>query len=128
MCSKRKATSHTRCDISWEGCGKYEAVAGALVLDARIRAGLSQVQLARRAGTVQSAIAAYEAGKRQPTLPTLYRLLAAAGFDLRARLEAHDSHDETLVACQASLPPSESARWEAKLESQRQQAAAWSGD
>jgi hypothetical protein len=101
------------------------AVAGALVADARLRAGLTQAELANRAGTVQSAIAAYEAGRRQPTLPTLYRLLAAAGFDLRARLEAHDPHDETLEEWEASLDPAEAARWRAKLASQQRRAATW---
>ena len=61
----------------------------------------------RGAGTAQSAIAAYESGQRQPTVPTLYRLLAAAGFDLRARLTPHDTHDETLAAWEASLPEPE---------------------
>ncbi len=100
-------------------------MAGALIADARLRAGLTQAELARRAGTVQSAIAAYEAGRRQPTLPTLYRLLAAAGFDLRARLETHDPHDETLAEWEASLAPAEAARWRAKLDGQRRRAATW---
>jgi len=104
---------------------EFVGVAGALILDARLRAGLTQVELAERAGTVQSAIAAYERCRRQPTLPVLYRVLAAAGFDLRARLAPHDSHDETLVAWEASLPEPERERWKAKLAAQRASAAAW---
>ena len=100
-------------------------VAGALILDARTRAGLSQAELARRAGTAQSAIAAYERGGRQPTLPTLYRVLAAAGFDLRARLEPADSHDSTLAEWEASLPEAERKRWRAKLATQKAAAAEW---
>jgi transcriptional regulator with XRE-family HTH domain len=113
------------CGVSASVVDEYMAVAGALVLDARTRAGLTQAELARRAGTAQSAIAAYEAGKRQPTLPTLYRILAAAGFDLRARLAPHDPHDETLAAWEASLPEEERQRWRAKLAGQRGAAAAW---
>jgi transcriptional regulator with XRE-family HTH domain len=100
-------------------------VAGALILDARTRAGLSQAELARRAGTAQSAIAAYERGGRQPTLPTLYRVLAAAGFDLRARLEPADSHDGTLAEWEASLLEAERKRWRAKLATQKAAAAEW---
>ncbi len=60
---------------------------GRLIRDARLRTGLSQRDLARRARTAQSVIARIEAGKTSPTWDTLSRLLAAAGFDLRANLE-----------------------------------------
>ncbi len=56
--------------------------AGHLVAAARRRAGLTQKELARLAATSQSAIAAYELGARQPTLPVLERMLDAAGFSL----------------------------------------------
>ena len=46
---------------------------------ARSNANLSQVDLAARAGTSQSALARYETGAALPTLPTLERLLAACG-------------------------------------------------
>lgn len=46
---------------------------------ARLDANLSQVDLAARAGTSQSALARYETGVALPTLPTLERLLAACG-------------------------------------------------
>ena len=49
---------------------------------ARKRAGLSQVDLAARAGVTQSVISAYESGQRQPSLPALARLIGAAGFEL----------------------------------------------
>lgn len=56
--------------------------AEAVLREARRQAGLSQVELARRAGVTQSVISAYESGARQPSVPTLDRLVAAAGFDL----------------------------------------------
>jgi predicted nucleotidyltransferase/DNA-binding XRE family transcriptional regulator len=46
---------------------------------ARFNANLSQVDLAKRAGTSQPALARYETGAALPTLPTLERLLAACG-------------------------------------------------
>ena len=58
------------------------AIAGALLRQARKRAGLSQVDLAARAGVTQSVISAYESGQRQPSLPALARLVDAAGFEL----------------------------------------------
>lgn len=49
------------------------------IRQARLDAGLSQVDLAARAGTSQSALARYETGAALPTLPTLERLLGACG-------------------------------------------------
>jgi transcriptional regulator with XRE-family HTH domain len=58
-----------------------------LGLLARVRraAGLSQAELARRAGTSRPTLSAYEHGRKSPSLDTLERLLAAAGFELSAQ-------------------------------------------
>lgn len=66
--------------------------AGALLREARSRVGLSQSDLARRAGVPQSVVSDYEAGKRQPALPTLARLVAGTGHELRLGLERTDPH------------------------------------
>lgn len=55
-----------------------------LIKEARTAAGLTQVELARRAGTSQPTVAAYESGEKVPTVGTLERLLHAAGVDLVA--------------------------------------------
>lgn len=62
--------------------------ASTLVKEARTRAGLTQRTLAERAGVRQPVIAAYETGRRQPSLPTLRKLLRAAGFELETSLRA----------------------------------------
>lgn len=56
--------------------------AGTLLKAARSQAGLSQRELARRAGTSQSAIAAVESGRKQPSVATLTRWLGATGRQL----------------------------------------------
>ena len=63
------------------------AEAGRLLRRARREAGLSQVELAERAAVSQSVVSAYESGSRQPSVPTLARLVAATGleFEMRAR-------------------------------------------
>ena len=58
----------------------------ALLQLARLKAGISQRELAGRAGVPVTMISAYERDQRQPTLTTLLRLLRAAGFDLRLHL------------------------------------------
>ena len=49
---------------------------------ARQRSHLSQTDLARRAGIAQSVISAYEAGRREPSVRTLARLIEATGHEL----------------------------------------------
>lgn len=58
-----------------------------LIRIARSRAHLTQRELARRAKTAQSVVARIENGDTSPTWETMTRLLAAAGFDLDARLD-----------------------------------------
>lgn len=71
---------------------------GAVVTDARVRAGLSQRELARRARTSQSAIARIENGTVSPSLETLRRLVAACGFDLRLSLAPTGASDPVVDA------------------------------
>ena len=56
-------------------------VAWALLQEARRRAGLTQAELARRAGVPQSTVAKIERGRRDPSLSTLERLVRAAGLE-----------------------------------------------
>ena len=59
-----------------------ELAAGHLLSEARRRAGLTQMELATRAGVTQSVISAYESGHRQPAVPTLAALIEATGHEL----------------------------------------------
>ncbi len=44
---------------------------------------MTQAELARNAGTSQPVVSAYEHGRREPSIETLRRLVAAAGAVLR---------------------------------------------
>ena len=57
-----------------------------LVALARRRAGLTQRDLAGRAGTPQSVIARIESGRANPTVTTVERLLNATGYELQLHL------------------------------------------
>jgi transcriptional regulator with XRE-family HTH domain len=65
---------------------------GALLEQVRRRNGLTQADLARRAGTSQPVISAYEHGHRDPTYGTLRRIVEASGerLSLRAALPETD--------------------------------------
>ena len=53
------------------------------LIGARVRAGLSQSELARRMGTSQAAIARMESGRYLPSSRTLQRFAEATGTKLR---------------------------------------------
>jgi transcriptional regulator with XRE-family HTH domain len=71
---------------------------------ARRRAGLTQAELARRTGTSQATISAYESGRKQPSIDTLHRLLAATG----ARLVIEPGHQPVSWPTRAQLARSAS--------------------
>ncbi|MFP5218414.1 MAG: helix-turn-helix transcriptional regulator, partial [Actinomycetes bacterium] len=67
--------------------GRAMALSAAeVVRSARLSAGLTQAQLAQRAGVTQSVISAYESGRREPALSTLSRLVGAAGLRLEVQI------------------------------------------
>jgi uncharacterized protein len=75
-----------------------------LIRAVRRRHGLSQADLARRAGTSQPVISAYEHGRRDPSFETLRRLVEAGGE--RLYLDAAPARSD-LPPCQS---PEEHAR------------------
>jgi transcriptional regulator with XRE-family HTH domain len=75
-----------------------------LIKAVRRRQGLTQADLARRAGTSQPVISAYEHGRRDPTYDTLRRLVEAGGE--RLQLDA--------VPPRPDLPPSADANEHAR--------------
>lgn len=98
--------------------------AGNLIKLARLKTGLSQRELAARAGTSQPTIAAYESARKSPGLDTLARIIRAAGLDLRIALAPYDDHDEWLARFEAGLPPEVVARARKQREELRAAAAA----
>jgi transcriptional regulator with XRE-family HTH domain len=82
-----------------------------LVRRMRRAAGLSQRDLAQRAGTSQPAIARYERGAATPSWATLQRLADACGQ--RVRIDAEplpDPHDIELAGVLLELTPAERLR------------------
>ena len=65
-------------------------LAARLIRESRAAAGLTQAELAERAGTSQPTIAAYESGDKVPNASTLERVLAATGTTLVASRSPND--------------------------------------
>ena len=62
-----------------------------LLRRARRRAGLTQRQLAERAGTSQAMVARIEGGRQAPSLSTLRRLTDACGSHIKLQVEGDTS-------------------------------------
>jgi transcriptional regulator with XRE-family HTH domain len=58
-----------------------------LIREARLRAGLTQAELAERTGRDRSVIARWEQAVVAPSVETLTELVRACGFDLPLELE-----------------------------------------
>src|SRR5436305_15163076 len=106
-----------------QSCDQPDLSTGAALLQlARLKARLTQRELAERAGVPTTMISAYERGKRHPTLETLLRLLRAAGFDLRLQLSPYDAHDDALAELEAGRTGRERTRRDRQTEAWRQAA------
>lgn len=79
----------------------------ALLREARVRAGLSQIALAQRSGKDRVQIGRWEAGQVAPSLDTLIELVRACGFDLPLLLAPlEELADERLTEIQRLSPES----------------------
>jgi transcriptional regulator with XRE-family HTH domain len=81
-----------------------------LIRAARVRAGLSQVELAGRAGVPQSTIARLERPSSNPTFATLTRVLAATGHRAAIELRPGPAVDEAQIAAHLRMTPAERLR------------------
>lgn len=77
---------------------------------ARMRAGLSQVELAERSGKDRAQIARWERDVVTPSLETLREVLQACGFDLDLQLVLYqppDARDDARLREEMSRTPQE---------------------
>jgi transcriptional regulator with XRE-family HTH domain len=80
---------------------------GEIIREARLRAGLSQQDLADRLGTSQSVIARWEKGHRSPTVETMLRAVRACGFDVSMSVVGYDHDHELLMQRNLALSPTD---------------------
>jgi transcriptional regulator with XRE-family HTH domain len=77
----------------------------ALIREARLRAGLTQAELAERTGRDRSVVARWEQGVVAPSVETLIELVRACGFDLPLELVPHDVSGVDRLKKNAMLSP-----------------------
>ena len=88
---------------------------GDLTREARRRAGLTQAELAVLAGTSQSGIARWEAGRTAVSLDDAIRLVRLCGFDLEVMLLPRDDSDMAQATRLAGLTGQERMDRHARL-------------
>ncbi len=93
---------------------------GTLIRQARLLAGLSQVELSERSGKDRAQIARWERDVVQPSFETLRELLRACGFDLEARLVPYEGNEKRDAVLEKALLRSPQERFEAMLRRRKQ--------
>ena len=78
---------------------------GSLIREARLRAGLTQQDLAGRLSTSQSVIARWESNHRSPTFETVVRAVRACGLELHFSIAAYDDQDRLLIEGRLRMTP-----------------------
>ena len=82
----------------------------ALIKQARESSGLTQAELAGRAGVKQPEIARLETAGANPRIATLDRVLAASGHSLTLGLDSPAGIDESLLSASLKMSPAERLR------------------
>ena len=82
---KKEMLANPEAKAAYDALGPKYALISAM-LDARGKKGMTQAEIAKRAGTTQSAIARFESGRTNPTLEFASRLSHALGAKLEIRL------------------------------------------
>jgi transcriptional regulator with XRE-family HTH domain len=76
-----------------------------LIREARLRAGLTQQELADRSGRQRSVIARWEQGAIEPSLETFLEIIAICGFELPTELVPRDESASERLQKNALLSP-----------------------
>jgi transcriptional regulator with XRE-family HTH domain len=84
--------------------------AATLLREARRRAGLTQLELGKRAGVTQASISRIEDSRIRPRFDTLDRLLGGCGFSLELAPRLGEGVDRTAIRELLRLTPAERAR------------------
>jgi transcriptional regulator with XRE-family HTH domain len=92
---------------------------GMLIREARLRAGLSQVELAERSGKDRAQLARWERDAVQPSLETLRELLHACGFDIDLTLVDYAEDQQVAARLQRTLKQSPQERLQAMLRARK---------
>lgn len=82
-------------------------IAGDLIREARLRAGLTQAELGERLGKPQSVIARWERDDVSPSLETVRAVVRSCGLDLTFFMSKFDDSNVTIIDQHLRMTPAE---------------------
>ncbi|MGH2748792.1 MAG: helix-turn-helix transcriptional regulator [Actinomycetota bacterium] len=83
------------------------SIGGNVIREARLRAGLTQAELAYRLRTRQPVIATWERGTRSPSFDTVVRAVRSCGLELGFTFYNYDHDDDIAIEETLKLEPEE---------------------
>ena len=84
---------------------EVRSAGGVLIREARLRAGISQRDLAKRLGTSQSLVARWESGRVAPSFDAVLRSIRACGYELDYSIATYDHEHDLHIAENRKLSP-----------------------
>jgi transcriptional regulator with XRE-family HTH domain len=87
-----------------------------IIREARLKAGLTQSELAARLGRERAQIARWETGGQEPSFENLRSVVEACGFSLRIEIAERQETPALDSELEASLPQAPQQRVQALLE------------
>jgi transcriptional regulator with XRE-family HTH domain len=90
--------------------------AAQIIREARLRAGLTQSELAARLGRERAQVARWEVGGQEPSFENLRSVVEACGFDLRTEIGEPEASPMFDAELEASLLEAPQQRVQALLE------------
>jgi transcriptional regulator with XRE-family HTH domain len=82
-------------------------ISGDLIKEARLRAGLTQIELGARLGKAQSVIARWERGEAVPSLETVREVVRACDLDLTFFMSRFDDSNFTVIDEHLRMTPAQ---------------------
>jgi uncharacterized protein len=90
--------------------------AAQIIREARLKAGLTQTELAARLGRERAQVARWEIGGQEPSFENLQSVVEACGFSLRIEIAEREETPALDAELEASLPQAPQQRVQALLE------------
>lgn len=90
--------------------------AAQIIREARLKAGLTQTELAERLGGERAQVARWEIGGQEPSFENLQSVVEACGFSLRIEIANREDTPVLDAELEASLPEAPQQRVQALLD------------
>jgi transcriptional regulator with XRE-family HTH domain len=90
--------------------------AAQIIREARLKAGLTQTELAERLGRERAQVARWEIGGQEPSFENLQSVVEACGFTLRLEIAEREETPAVDAELDASLPQAPQQRVQALLD------------